>query len=306
LLEKTSESLSLSAVQAQAKSTVVLAFSQRSQWPVWVAKVSTGSEVGNRLEREYGALQLLRPDSAELGAPIVLDWESQSSENGESACLVLSARPGFSDPFLLVPGMRIPSDTSRVEVVLAWLERLRAKSLLSSPEQQRGEVSGVRSMLKRQAVGDSVLTPLWERVSEQQKNPRLVPSHGDLRWENLLFQESQLSVLDWGRFGLRDPFYDLLSLFSSSAYFSGYRVETKLSSDQFLKIYFSETREAQYVQSVIATLKPSAEELGEAFYSFIADKVIFAYGRELDHWREIVRFLGEQGFPAPWTRVLTR
>jgi hypothetical protein len=159
--------------------------------------------------------------------------------------------------------------------------------------------------LRREAVGHPVLAPLYERFCGIRASSRPVSSHGDLRCSNLLFDGPLLSIIDWKHFGIRDPFQDLFSLYTYCGSSSGSRGGAGMTLPGFLELFYSGGPLAKSLLAKVTELKPSDQELGDAFYYFIAESILFKSRVFRPTWVAIAQRLGEEGFPQPWSRVIT-
>jgi aminoglycoside phosphotransferase len=289
----TKDKLSLSIVGTKLHGTVVLAFSQQSPFPVWVAKIA-GKEIEEVLKGELQRLELIAPYAEQLGAPKVVSW----NEDAGSDCLILSGADGFSEHFGLYVETRNKRDEHCLNAAFAWLKRFRGLVPASELEAKLGPPEDL-AWLSRQK--DERLARLYAFLKNAPEFPK-APSHGDFWCGNMLFHDGKLGVIDWEALAARHALHDVFSLLTHCAYRAGTRVNLDVTPARFLDLYFSESTAANFVRETVTALEPDPATQRLAFYHFVTFNLRIKGGRYRESWLEILKRLDQSGFPGPWSK----
>jgi aminoglycoside phosphotransferase len=281
--------------------SVLLAFSRSSPSPLWVAKVSSDPKSTLSLQREYRALEVLRPWASDLNVPAIRDWV----RDDRSACLIVSGVAGWTEPVGLAAETGATDDLRRLELATAWLRRFRATVPLSAVEQgieDRGDRFPTLANDADRTVEVARLLDFLDGCRNQETAP--TPSHGDFWWGNLCFDGSRLGVIDWEGLRSGNRLHDLFVLHATLSHFEKRRLCTDVNVDIFLKRFFSKEAGACSIQKTMRAADPSSEEIRRSFYLFVATMIDLNTGAYRGPWLEILKILDRHGYPEPWSCFL--
>jgi aminoglycoside phosphotransferase (APT) family kinase protein len=307
MLARSRERVALSTLVARPGSSVVLAFGRSRPFPIWAAKIASTNESARLLQREYAALETLRPWAERLNIPVTLAWHEAAP-----SCLVTSGISGqvYRITLPVETGRRI--DGRRLRAAVQWLRLLQATVPVDAVERlSRGSGDDEVEELEREADRSRDLPELHDLCDMLRRagdaRPHM-PSHGDYWAGNILFAAGRHGerpgVIDLEGFRARDRFHDLFSLFTACDYFVDRKIHNRVSAARFFQLFFTEGAAARFIRASIAELRPAEPELRRAFYLFIGNSVRIKGPTFRASWAQIVRDLARRGFPAPWSRIL--